>query len=89
LNNFNTIEIIGFLAAILTTAAFLPQVYKTWRTKDVSGLSLTMFLMFFTGVALWLIYGIFINSPSLVFANGITVVSSFLLLYFILKYGKK
>jgi len=89
LNNFNAIEIIGFLAAILTTAAFLPQVYKTWRTKDVSGLSLTMFLMFFTGVALWLIYGIFINSPSLVFANGITVVSSFLLLYFILKYGKK
>jgi len=89
LGNINFIEILGFTAAVLTTAAFLPQVYKTWRTKDVSGLSLTMFLMFFTGIALWLIYGILIKSPSLIFANGITVVSSFLLLYFILKYGKK
>lgn len=89
LDNINFIEILGFVAAILTTAAFLPQVYKTWRTKDVSGLSLTMFLMFFTGIALWLIYGFLIKSPSLIFANGITVVSSFLLLYFIIKYGKK
>ena len=89
LDNINFIEILGFAAAVLTTAAFLPQVYKTWRTKDVSGLSLTMFLMFFTGIALWLIYGILIKSPSLIFANGITVVSSFLLLYFILKYSKK
>jgi MtN3 and saliva related transmembrane protein len=89
LDNINFIEILGFTAAILTTAAFLPQVYKTWRTKDVSGLSLTMFLMFFTGIALWLIYGFLINSPSLIFANGITVVSSFLLLYFIVKYRKK
>jgi MtN3 and saliva related transmembrane protein len=77
------------MAAVLTTAAFLPQVYKTWRTKDVSGLSLTMFLMFFTGIVLWLIYGFLIKSPPLILANGITVVSSFLLLYFIIKYGKK
>ena len=89
LDNINFIEILGFVAAILTTAAFLPQVYKTWRTKDVSGLSLTMFLMFFAGIALWLIYGLLIKSPSMIFANGITVVSSFLLLYFIIKYGKK
>jgi len=89
LDNINYIEILGFLAAVLTTAAFLPQVYKTWRTKDVSGLSLTMFLMFFTGITLWLIYGFLIKSPPLILANGITVVSSFLLLYFIIKYGKK
>jgi len=89
LDNINYIEIIGLIAALLTTAAFLPQVYKTWRTKDVSGLSLAMFLMFFTGIALWLIYGFLIKSPPLILANGITVVSSFLLLYFIIKYGKK
>jgi len=89
LDNINYIEIIGLIAAVLTTAAFLPQVYKTWRTKDVSGLSLMMFLMFFTGIALWLIYGFLIKSPPLILANGITVVSSFLLLYFIIKYGKK
>jgi len=89
LDNINYIEILGFIAAVLTTAAFLPQVYKTWRTKDVSGLSLTMFLMFFTGISLWLIYGFLIKSPPLILANAITVISSFLLLYFIIKYGKK
>ena len=81
-------EIIGFAAAILTTAAFLPQVYKTWKTKDVSGLSTPMLLMFFIGVALWLVYGFYKNSPSMIFANSITIVSSFLLVYFKVNYGK-
>ncbi|MFC4723156.1 SemiSWEET family sugar transporter [Geojedonia litorea] len=89
MDNTANIEILGFIAAVLTTAAFLPQVYKTWRTKDVSGLSLPMFLMFFTGITLWFIYGFLINSPSLIFANGITMVSTFLLLFFIVKYRKK
>ncbi|MEN3323333.1 SemiSWEET transporter [Mariniflexile soesokkakense] len=82
-------EIIGFSAAILTTAAFLPQVYKTWKTKDVSGLSLPMLLMFFIGVFLWLVYGFYKESPSMVSANAITVVSAFFLLYFKIKYSKK
>lgn len=82
-------ELIGFAAALLTTAAFLPQVYKTWKTKDVSGLSLTMLLVFFVGIVLWLIYGIWIDSPSMIFANSITVVSAFLLLYFKIKYKNK
>ncbi|HPF97327.1 MAG: SemiSWEET transporter [Mangrovimonas sp.] len=81
-------ETIGFAAAILTTTAFLPQVYKTWKTKDVSGLSLPMLLIFFIGIVLWLIYGFLMESPSMIFANIITVVSSFLLLYFKLKYDK-
>lgn len=82
-------EIIGFVAAILTTVAFLPQVYKTWRTKDVSGLSLPMLLMFSVGIVGWLIYGFLKNSPSMVFANAITMASSFLLVYFKIKYDKK
>lgn len=81
-------EIIGFSAAILTTAAFLPQVYKTWKTKDVSGLSLPMLIMFFVGVFLWLIYGIYKESPSMISANAVTVVSAFFLMYFKIKYGK-
>ena len=84
-----TIEIIGFAAAFLTTASFLPQVYKTWKSKDVSGLSLPMFLMFFAGIILWFVYGWFINSPSMLLANGITIISSFLIIVFIFKYGKK
>ena len=83
------IEIIGFAAAFLTTAAFLPQVYKTWKTKDVSALSLPMLLMFITGVILWLVYALYIDSPSMIVANAITIVSSFLLIYFKIKYSKK
>ena len=85
----DSIEIIGFLAAVLTTAAFLPQVYKTWKTKDVSSLSLPMLILFFIGIVSWLIYGVLKNSPSMIFANSITVVSSSLLMYFKIKYGKK
>ncbi|MBC3756942.1 SemiSWEET transporter [Hyunsoonleella sp. SJ7] len=88
LNN-NLYEIVGFLAAFLTTAAFLPQVYKTWKTKDVSSLSLPMLLIFLVGIILWLIYGIFLNSPSMVFANAVTVISATLLIYFKIRYSKK
>ena len=83
------IEFIGFTAAVLTTVAFLPQVYKTWKTKDVESLSLPMLLMFFIGIVLWLIYGFLKQSPSMIFANSITVISAMLLLYFKITYGKK
>jgi len=83
------IEIIGFVAAFLTTAAFLPQVYKTWKTKDVTGLSLPMLAMFFVGILAWLVYGLLKDSPSLIFANSITLVSSFILVYFKIKYHNK
>ncbi|WP_242131263.1 SemiSWEET family sugar transporter [Aestuariivivens marinum] len=85
----NYIEGIGFIAAVLTTTAFLPQVYKTWRTKDVSSLSLPMLFMFFVGIVGWLIYGVLKQSPSMIFANTITVVSAFLLIYFKIKYRKR
>ena len=84
----NYVEIIGFAAAFLTTAAFLPQVYKTWKTKDVSALSMPMLLMFITGIILWLVYALYINSPSMTVANSITIGSSLLLIYFKIKYSK-
>ncbi len=62
------------MAACLTTAAFVPQVYKTWRTRDVQGISLTMYLAFFIGVLLWFIYGWYIDSLSILLANGITAI---------------
>jgi len=82
-------EIIGFLAAILTTVAFLPQVFQTWKTKDVSGLNLLMLLIFSIGILLWLVYGILLKSPSIIFANIITAISSSLLVFFKVKYHKK
>ncbi len=89
LDNIDYIEVIGLIAAFLTTAAFLPQVYKTWKTKDVSSLSLPMLTMFFVGVIMWLIYGFLIESLAIILANAITLISLFLLVYFKLKYSKK
>lgn len=68
------IEIIGYIAAFLTTASFLPQALKTIKTKDTSGISLVMYLMFVGGVALWLIYGILIQNRIIIFANLITLI---------------
>ncbi len=86
--NIDYIEIIGLIAAFLTTASFLPQVYKTWKTKDVSSLSLPMLTMFFIGVVLWLIYGVLKDSLAIILANAITIISLFLLVYFKIKYQK-
>lgn len=79
-------EIIGFIAAVLTTSAFVPQVYKTWKAKSAESLSLTMYLVFFVGIILWLIYGIHINSLAMIFANAVTGVLALLLIIFKLRY---
>lgn len=66
------IEIIGYCAAFLTTIAFLPQAIRSWRTKDLSGISLGMYSLFTVGVALWLIYGLIIEKWPLIMANALT-----------------
>ena len=85
----DSIEIIGFIAAILTTSAFVPQVYKTLKTKDVEAISLSMYLVMFTGVLLWLIYGVYINSLSMLFANSITLALILILIVLKIKHSKK
>jgi MtN3 and saliva related transmembrane protein len=66
------IEIIGYCAAIITTIAFLPQAIRSWRTKDLSGISLGMYSLFTVGVGLWLIYGLIIEKWPLILANALT-----------------
>jgi len=68
----NTIALLGTIAAILTTSAFVPQVYKTIKSKSASDLSLTTFSMIFIGTILWFIYGYFQNDTPVMIANGIT-----------------
>jgi MtN3 and saliva related transmembrane protein len=82
------VEIIGIIAAVLTTSAFLPQVYKTWKTKNAKALSMPMLILFFVGIVLWFVYGILIDSFSLIIANGITIVSYTFLIYFKIRYNK-
>ena len=67
-------EMIGYLAATLTTASFLPQAILTIRTKDTESLSLGMYGMFTLGVFCWLVYGIYISDKAIIFANAITFV---------------
>lgn len=69
----NFTDLVGTIAACLTTFSFIPQAVKTFRTKDVSGISLSMYGIFTAGVALWLIYGILLMAWPIIIANAITV----------------
>jgi MtN3 and saliva related transmembrane protein len=71
--NFSLIDWIGYLAATLTTASFVPQAWLTFKTRDVSGISLGMYSAFTAGIALWLSYGILISAWPIVIANTITL----------------
>ncbi|MHB1245013.1 MAG: SemiSWEET family sugar transporter [Sulfuriferula sp.] len=75
---------IGLLAGTLTTVAFIPQVIKIWRSKKADDISVSMFLIFTVGVALWMIYGIQIASLPVMLANAVTMILALIIL--ILKY---
>ena len=64
---------IGSVAGLLTTAAFIPQAVKTWRTRSTKDISLGMFVLFCSGVVLWLGYGFMIESWPVIIANGVTL----------------
>ena len=78
-------EIIGLVAAALTTSAFIPQVYKVYKEKSAVGISLTMYLIFFIGLSLWLLYGCLVGSISIVIANGVTLILAAIIIYYKLK----
>ncbi len=64
---------LGFAAAACTTGAFIPQVVMVWRERGAPGISTGMYLMFILGVALWLLYGLALDSWPVVIANGVTL----------------
>ena len=82
----DSFEIIGLLAAVLTTSAYVPQVYKTWKTKSAGNISLTMYVAMFIGIILWLVYGIHLNSLAMILANSVTAVLTMIIIIFKLKY---
>lgn len=81
-------EIIGLIAAVCTTFAFIPQVMKVWKTKQTKDLSLRMYSIMFIGIILWLVYGIRIDSLSIIMANVVTATLVGTILVFIIK-GKQ
>ena len=78
-------EVIGLSAAFLTTSAFIPQVYKIYKEKNADGISLTMYIIMFTGVILWFVYGVLIGSLSIIIANGVTALLQLSIIIFKLK----
>ena len=82
----NLVSIIGFLAAFGTTVSFLPQAVKTIQTKDTSGISLPMYILFTTGTLLWLIYGIMSGSMPVAVANAITLIFASIILIYKIRY---
>lgn len=82
----NTIQLLGLLAGSCTTAAFIPQVLKTWKSRSARDLSLGMFSIFCTGVVLWLVYGLLIMDIPVIIANLVTLVLASFLLFLKLRW---
>ncbi len=80
-------ELLGAVAAVCTTAAFLPQAVKVIRERDTAAISLVMYVVFTTGVALWFLYGLLIGSAPVMIANAITFIMALVILATKLRYG--
>ncbi|MBW6451606.1 MAG: SemiSWEET transporter [DPANN group archaeon] len=77
---------IGFIASILTTISFIPQIVTIYKTKDTKSISLKMYLLFCSGITLWLIYGLLKKDLPIILANSITLILSLIILSMKLKY---
>ena len=77
----------GYVAALCTTSAYVPQVVKVWRTRATKDISLKMFLVLVTGLALWLTYGFWKGEMPLILANSVTLTLASTILYFKLRHG--
>lgn len=75
-------DIIGAIAATLTTVSFIPQVVRIIRTKHTQDISLSMYIIFTIGVALWLVYGIILGKLPIIVANVVTLLLTGIILYF-------
>jgi MtN3 and saliva related transmembrane protein len=73
------LDLLGFAASALTSCAFLPQVWHTWRSRDVSGISLASYAVFSIGVVAWLVYGIWRADLPIIVANSITAIVSLII----------
>lgn len=87
--SFTPTELIGYGAATLTTLSFLPQAWLSFRTRDVSGVSLSMYIVFTIGVALWLAYGLLMHMWPVVLANVVTLSLALVILVMKLVYGRQ
>lgn len=76
----SSVDALGYVAAILTTSSFFPQALKTLRTRDTSGISLGMYLMFTSGVVVWALFGLITGNGPVLVSNLITALPAGLIL---------
>jgi MtN3 and saliva related transmembrane protein len=82
-----SLEWLGYVAAVLTTAAFVPQALKTIRSRDTRGISLAMYVVFTIGVMFWFAYGVALGSWPMIIANTITFALAAIILGLKLRHG--
>ena len=82
-------EIIGYLSGTCTMLAFLPQAIKSITTKNVSGLSMYMYIIYCMGLVFWILYGIYLHSFQIMLFNSITLIFNVIILYMIIKSNLK
>ena len=80
-------NLVGYVAGLLTTMAFVPQALKTFRDRKTQDISLGMYIMFCAGVVLWLVYGVMIEAPPVIMSNIITIVLSGAILVLKIRHG--
>jgi MtN3 and saliva related transmembrane protein len=78
--------ILGLVAGALTTVAFLPQMFQTWRTKSAKDVSYVMLIIFMSGLFLWLIYGIILGALPIIIANAVTLFFNLIILWLKIRY---
>jgi MtN3 and saliva related transmembrane protein len=81
------IDLVGTAAGALSTIAFVPQVWRIWKTRSARDLSLPMYLIFTAGVALWFVYGLMLGAMPIIVCNGLTLLLAGTVLAMKLKFG--
>jgi MtN3 and saliva related transmembrane protein len=77
----------GYVAALCTTSAYVPQVLRVWRTRSTKDISLKTFVVLVTGLTMWLVYGFWRGEIPLIAANSVTLMLASTILYFKIRYG--
>ena len=85
----NALDLLGLVATCFTTSSFVPQVWRTWKTRDVSGISLPTYVIITIGLALWLVYGIGIGSWPVMAANAVGLALILAVIWLKLRYSRQ
>ncbi len=83
----NHLEIIGFIAGILVAISLVPQVVKSWKTKSTKDIALFWSIVNLSGQILWIVYGVYVGSVSLVVMSSITLIMNIFMIGLKLKFG--